>query len=172
MRMRTIAMTLLICAAFPAASGAADTDDAAFVANAASGGMMEVELGSLAEKKAADPDVKAFGRRMVEDHSKANDGLRAVAAKAGIPVPGKMSAENHATVQELSALQGEAFNRRYVELMVEDHEKDVAAFHKQASAGDSSIDSWARDTLPTLERHLEMARELARNEHGDAARED
>jgi putative membrane protein len=143
----------------PAARSA--TDDASFVAEAASGGMMEVALGTLAEKQASDPGVKAFGRHMVQDHTQVNESLRDVAAGAGLAVPRDMNAEHRATVQELSALEGEAFDRRYTELMVEDHEKDVAAFREQASSGDSVIDLWARETLPTLERHLEMARAIA-----------
>ena len=159
---RTIPRTLLLCLVIAGASHA-ETRDAAFVAKAASGGRMEVELGTLAEKKAAAPAVKAFGQQMAKDHGKANQELSAVATQAGILVPGEMAAEHRATVQELSALEGEAFDRRYVPLMVEDHEKDVAAFREQASAGDSAIAAWAKKTLPTLEHHLEMAQKLAQD---------
>lgn len=163
MLIRTIARTLLICLAFAAASRA-ETRDAAFVAKAASGGMMEVALGGLAEKKAADPAVKAFGRQMVNDHGKANEELSALAATAGLAVPREMNAEHQATVEKMSALEGQAFDRQYAALMVEDHEKDVAAFREQANAGDSAIASWAKKTLPTLEHHLELARKLPQGE--------
>jgi putative membrane protein len=165
--MRSIVLSALAAAlVFPLVGRAAAPDDAAFVAKAASGGMMEVELGSYAEKNASDPKVKAFGRHMVVDHGKANAALETVAGSAGIPVPTAMNAEHRKTVDELTALKGAEFDRRYVDLMVEDHEKDVAAFREQAESGDSPIDQWARETVPTLENHLEMIRGIA---NGQAA---
>jgi putative membrane protein len=70
------------------ASGALGSDDRKFVMEAAHGGMMEVHLGRMAADKATNPDVKAFGQRMVDDHSKANSELMALASQKGITLPG------------------------------------------------------------------------------------
>jgi putative membrane protein len=64
-----------------------NSDDRKFIMNAAHGGMMEVKLGHLAADKATDADVKQFGQRMVDDHSKANSELMALASQKGITLP-------------------------------------------------------------------------------------
>jgi len=63
---------------------AVDKDDAKFAVDAANGGMAEVELGKLAQEKAANSKVKDFGAMMVTDHSKANDEMKALAKSKGI----------------------------------------------------------------------------------------
>lgn len=58
--------------------------DEKFAAETAAGGMAEVKLGQLAEQKGSSASVKAFGRRMVTDHSKAGDELKKVAQEEGM----------------------------------------------------------------------------------------
>src|ERR1700733_4099324 len=60
-------------------TGTLKPSDRTFAIIAAQGGMAEVQMGKMAADKATDPDVKAFGQRMVGDHTKANDQLKAVA---------------------------------------------------------------------------------------------
>ncbi|MCU1257916.1 MAG: outer membrane protein [Bryobacterales bacterium] len=135
--------------------------DAHFVAEAASGGMAEVELGKLATQKASDQRVKQFGQKMVDDHSKANDELKEIAAKENIPIPSTMNAKDKATVDKLSALSGPAFDRAYMKDMVADHKKDVAAFQKEANTGkDEAIKGFASKTLPILQEHLKLAEDI------------
>lgn len=144
-------------------AGAAEPPSAsAFVSEAASGGLMEVELGRWAASHAANDRVREFGQRMVDDHSKANAALKATAARASISVPTTMTAEDRVEVSRLTKLDGAAFDRAYMQAMVEDHEKDVAAFRAQSRAQkDAAVKSFAAKTLPTLEAHLKMAREVA-----------
>src|SRR4029453_4222157 len=61
--------------------------DSAFLADAARGGMKEVELGQLAVEPAASPDVKKFGQRMIDDHSKVNTELKQLAASKNVTLP-------------------------------------------------------------------------------------
>jgi putative membrane protein len=47
--------------------------------------------------------------------------------------------------------------------MVKDHEKEVAEFQKEAMSGkDPSLKDFASKTLPTLQSHLQQAREMQR----------
>ena len=124
---------------------------------AATGGMEEVELGQLAAQKASSPDVKNFGQHMVDDHSKANDQLKQLAAQKGVTLPAAISNMQKHDVSKLAKLSGAAFDSAYVSMMVKDHKKDVAEFQKESkSAKDSDLKSWASTTLPTLEDHLKM----------------
>ena len=137
------------------------TSDTKFVKEAAVGGMEEVQLGQLAAQKASDPDVKNFGQRMVDDHSKANDQLKQLAAQKGVTVAATLPPSKQKDVDKLSKLSGAAFDKAYVKMMVEDHKKDVAEFKKESTnAKDSDVKSFASTTLPTLQDHLKMVEDI------------
>jgi putative membrane protein len=144
--------------------------DAHFAKEAAQGGMAEVKLGQLAQEKGSNDTVKSFGKRMVDDHSKAGDKLKEVASRASITLPTDISAKDQATYDRLAKLNGSAFDRAYARDMVEDHETDVAAFQKEANAGkDDSLKSFAAETLPTLQDHLKRAKEMMKTVGGTTA---
>jgi putative membrane protein len=135
--------------------------DKKFVMEAATGGMEEVQLGQLAAQKATDPDVKNFGQKMVDDHSKANDQLKQVASQKGVTVPSSLPASKQKDVDKLSKLSGAAFDKAYVSMMVKDHKKDVSDFQKESkSAKDSDVKGFASNTLPTLQDHLKMIQDI------------
>ena len=141
---------------------AAGNADHAFVMEAASGGMMEVELGRMADKQASSDDVKKFGQRMVDDHGKANNDLSALAQKKNIKLPSEMSKSHQATRDHLAKLNGAAFDKAYMQHMVSDHTKDVRAFQHEAKMGkDPDIKAWAGQVLPTLEDHLKQAKQVS-----------
>jgi len=133
-----------------------------FMNDAASGGMMEVELGRYAASHAASDRVKQFGQRMVDDHGKANAELKQVAAQKSVVLPATMNDEHREMVSHLMRLQGPEFDRAYMSAMVEDHEKDVATFREKArSTQDPALKAFAAKTLPTLEEHLQMAKDIS-----------
>ena len=137
-------------------------DDQKFMKQAADGGMAEVELGQLAVEKAARPEVKKFGQRMVDDHGKANEQLKSIAGRKGVTLPSQPSARHQATKDELSKLAGEQFDNAYMAEMLKDHQKDVAEFRRASeSAKDPDVKNFAAQTLPTLQDHLKQAQSLA-----------
>jgi putative membrane protein len=141
--------------------------DRTFVRKAAEGGLAEVELGKLAAERASSQDVKQFGQRMVDDHTKANDQLKQVASEEGITLPDKLSAKDQATKDRLEKLSGEQFDHAYMRDMVMDHTKDVSEFRTEAKAGkDPSVKNFAQQTLPTLEEHLKQAKSVAPQSSG------
>jgi putative membrane protein len=136
--------------------------DRLFVKDAADGGMAEVELGRLAVERASNAEVKKFGQRMVEDHSKANEELKDIAGKKNIALPNELAAKHKATRDRLSKLSGAEFDKAYMSDMLKDHNKDVAAFQRESTAGrDPDLKSFAAQTLPTLKDHLKEARSIA-----------
>jgi putative membrane protein len=144
------------------ANASVTSADRTFMTKAAQGGMAEVELGQLAEQNAQSQDVKNFGKRMVEDHSKAGDQLKQVASQSGVTLPDEPNAKDKATKARLSQMHGEAFDKAYMKDMVADHKEDVAEFKKESSAASNpEVKQWASDTLPTLEEHLKMAEQVA-----------
>jgi putative membrane protein len=143
-----------------------ETADHTFAMKAASGGLAEVELGNLAMQKAKDPKVKEFGQRMVTDHTKANNELKAIAANKGITLPTTLDAKDQKTKDRLSSLTGAAFDRAYMSDMVSDHKADIAEFEAQANHGtDPDLKGFASKTLPTLQEHLRLAESTRADVH-------
>src|SRR5271169_2862203 len=137
--------------------------DSSFAMKAAAGGMAEVKMGQLAQEKGTDDAVKAFGQRMVDDHSKAGDRLKDVASKDGVALPTDVSKADQREYNRLSKLSGKDFDQAYAQAMVKDHVTDIANFKKEAmSGGDPGLKQFATETLPTLQDHLKQAREMAR----------
>ncbi|HKO58510.1 MAG TPA: DUF4142 domain-containing protein [Thermoanaerobaculia bacterium] len=132
-----------------------------FAMKAADGGMAEVALGGVAAQKATNGDVKNFGNQMVTDHGKANDQLKTWATNKGIALPAEMSDEHKKTAEDLSKKSGAAFDKAYMDAMVEDHEKDVREFQQaKSSVKDPDLKQWVDATLPVIEGHLQMAKDL------------
>jgi putative membrane protein len=139
--------------------------DKTFVKKAAEGGIAEVELGKLATEKAASQDVKRFGQRMIDDHSKANDELQQVAQTQGITLPTQPSPAEKDEKERLSKLSGQQFDKVYMATMLKDHRKDIAEFRQEGKSGrDTAIKDFAKQTLPTLESHLKEAETIAPKE--------
>jgi putative membrane protein len=134
--------------------------DKKFVEDAAQGGMAEVQFGQLAAQKAQNPEVKQFGQKMVDDHSKANDQLKSIASSKGVDLPTDLKGADKREHDRLSKLNGADFDREYMKHMVSDHKKDVSDFQKEAKSGkDADVKTFASTTLPTLQQHLQLAQQ-------------
>jgi len=144
-------------------------DDKKFVKEAALGGMSEVELGKLAVQKSSNDQVKQFAQKMVDDHTKANDQLKQVASKENIPVPDALDSKHQAEINKLSKLSGNDFDKAYTKEAVKDHQTDVRDFNAEAQGGaDPNVKAFASTTLPTLQQHLELAKNLNKSEKNAA----
>jgi putative membrane protein len=128
---------------------------------AAGGGMMEVELGQLAQQNAKSERVKNFGQMMVRDHSAANDDLKAVARQKNVTLPESMPAEHQHHKDDLSKKKGADFDKAYIKMMVDDHKKDIDEFEKMSkNASDPDVKNFATQKLPTLKTHLDSAQAI------------
>ena len=136
-------------------------EDSAFVREAAAGGLAEVRLGRLAHDKATNRDVKQFGQLMETDHSKANQDLDAIATAGGLSVPSKLSPEHQQAWDDLTK-SGKDFDATYMSMMVKDHLEDVQKLkEEQAAAKSQAVRDFVKKTLPTLEKHLTKAKQVA-----------
>ncbi len=142
----------------------AKSADTAFAMKAAQGGVAEVQLGKLAAEKAGSPDVKSFGQMMADDHSKANDQLKAVAEKENMTLPTTVNAKDQALYNKLQTMSGSDFDKTYVKSMVKDHEEDIKEFKKEADHGSNEqIKNFASTTLPVLKGHLDKIKGIEAN---------
>lgn len=138
-----------------------DEDAKNFAEDAAKGGMMEVQLGNVAENNASSQAVKDFGRMMVDDHSRINNQLKDLASKKNVTLPTAVSNDQQKDIDKLSKETGANFDKDYVAMMIKDHEKDIADFKK---AGEKIKDPDFKDfiikTLPTLQKHLDAVKAI------------
>jgi len=135
--------------------------DEKFVREAAEGSMAEMKLGQLAEEKGQSDEVKRFGKRMVEDHTKALDELKQIAVQEGINLPTDVSRKDAETYDRLAKLSGPEFDKAYAQEMVRDHQKDVAEFKRATSSAQKpALKQFAQHELPTLESHLQQAKQM------------
>lgn len=135
--------------------------DKTFMHKAAEGGLAEVELGQLATEKGSSAEVKQFGQRMVDDHTKANDQLKQIASNDGVALPEHLSAKDKMLKERLSKLSGPNFDAAYMSNMVKDHRQDVADFARESHSSSDNVAQFAKETLPTLKSHLQEAEKIA-----------
>ncbi|HJV33717.1 DUF4142 domain-containing protein [Geomonas sp.] len=147
--------------AFAAEKGLSAAEKA-FIKDAASSGDMEVELGKVAQQKGTAQEVKDFGKKMETDHSKAGEELKALASQNNVEIPAQLERKHQMTVEKLSKYTGADFDKKYMADMVADHKKDVAKFKKESKkAKNPALKQWIDKTLPTLEQHLQLAKDTA-----------
>ncbi|HLH98072.1 MAG TPA: DUF4142 domain-containing protein [Xanthobacteraceae bacterium] len=155
-----VAATFSIAAAAPNASRA----DRKFVTDAIQGDLAEVQIGKLAQEKSMDDQVRSFGDMLVKDHSANNEKATELASSLGLKVPTKPSKAQLAMYDRLSKLSGKAFDRQLARAMVQDHRKDIGEFDKEAKSSNDQVAGFAKDTLPTLHKHLDAAQSLVKAE--------
>ncbi|NOJ47462.1 DUF4142 domain-containing protein [Bradyrhizobium archetypum] len=149
-----------------------NTQDQLFAQQVGSGGMAEVVLGRLADRKAQNRAVKEFGQLMVQDHGKANDKLAALAKSADIPLPNEPDPEHKAVQARLEGLNGAAFDVAYLAAQVQDHQKTAQLLQWEINSGqDAQLQRFASETLPIVLKHLRMAQDLAAQTAGQTPRE-
>jgi len=136
-------------------------DDSTFVMKAANAGMTEVELGKIAQQNAASDKVKEFGQMMVKDHSAAGDQLKKIAQSRSINVPDSLSSESKKHIADMQKKKGKDFDKAYIKMMVEGHEKVLKQFEDEQSKGaDAELKAFAAQTVPTIKGHLDSAKSI------------
>jgi putative membrane protein len=135
--------------------------DSEFIMTAANAGMTEVTLGNIAIKNSSNDKVKAFGEMMVKDHSAAGDELKKIAMAANISVPDALSEESQKHVASLEKMHGKDFDKAYINMMVEGHEKVLKEFEDiQAKGADAELKAFAGKTVPVIKGHLDSAKSI------------
>ena len=142
------------------------------------GNMAEVELGQMAARRALRAEVKSFADMMVRDHTMASGELRQIATSHGILVPTQLDEKHQELRNRLMGLNGAAFEREYMNAMVQGHEDmadllqtranedrfgdDKGAVRPERSDNpvEASLNAWAAKALPTVRHHLDEAKRV------------
>lgn len=132
--------------------------DVEYAVKAANGGMLEVQLGKLAATNGTSQKVVDFAKMMVDDHSKANKELMAIAASKFITMPAILDNKTQKDYDDFTKMDKKDFDKAYIDYMVKDHKEDIDEFKKEVKDGkDAEIKGFALKHIPILEHHLQMA---------------
>lgn len=132
--------------------------DSVFIMEAASSSMMEIQLGTIAQEKATNPRVKAYGAMMVKDHTLATQELAPIAARLNVSLPDSMMRKHVRHLRHLDNLSGQAFDRAYLNMMVKAHKDDIDEFEDASTkAADADVRAFATRQLPILRMHRDSA---------------
>lgn len=132
-----------------------------FIDKAASSSMAEVELSRIAVAQAKTPTVREFAQKMIDSHTEMNEELMTIAQRFDVTPPTTLTEEAQQNKDELSQLQGKKLEQKYIDMMVEDHEKAADLFREQMEqAEDPELQQFASTHLPTIEEHLEHAKAI------------
>ncbi len=146
------------------ASDAQAMKDKMFLRKAAAGGMAEVQLGQLASEKAGSPDVKAFGQKMVTDHTALNNDMKPIADQMGVMLPKKIKKDDQAEYDKLSAMSGDDFDKEYLSFMVKDHHEDMREFRTEDSTvQDPTLKAAVDKGYQVIRDHTRMVDKLAKD---------
>jgi predicted outer membrane protein len=160
MKLTTIGATaaLLMLSCSPAALAASDEE---FLKTAIGINLAEIDMGEMASEKGQTDEVKTFGQTLIDDHMKANDEAKKLAESLKVEAPTEPSDEAKRMAEDLGTKQGAEFDKAFADHMVMGHEEAIALFKDKADDADNEVSTFAKNTLPTLEKHLKTAQSIA-----------
>jgi putative membrane protein len=155
-----------ILATIPALAQSAKVSakDQEFLRMAAIADMKEAHLGEMAKNMAARSGIKDFGQTLIQDHTKAYEQLAVLDSKLGLNIPKGINVRREKAIERLADLKGKRFDGQFLRDEVQDHERVLAAFKREAQNGrDQDVKAYANQELPTMEQHLREAERLLKH---------
>lgn len=142
------------------ASGAGGADST-FVQQAVIDSLAEIQLAQLAQQQSQNPQVRALAQQLVTDHQQISQALQQAAPGLGIPVSTQIPSQYQQQVQQLSSLQGQDFDRQFLQTLVQNHQQSLQVFQREAQSGSMpQLQTWAQRVVPHLQQHLDAAQSL------------
>ena len=118
--------------------GVSGSNDQEFVREMLAAGAAEIQLGQLASQRGTSAEVKQFGDRMVQDHTKAGEQLKQIASRQGITTAAAADDDHRELMERLSGAKGAEFDRAYMEAMVDSHEDVLDKIESHAGGSNRS----------------------------------
>ena len=139
-------------------------DDSEFLVDQAEINLAEIEIGKLAQTKGTNPEVKKFGKMLVDEHTKAASEVSALAKTKNFSLPTSLTEEGQDEYNKLNEKSGTDFDKKFADMMISGHEKAIDKLRKAADdATDADIKLWATNNIAGLTAHLEHAKLLKQN---------
>ena len=134
-----------------------------FVKKVSISDMFEIKSSELASQKSENAEIKDFASRMVTDHTKTTEELKAAIASSNAKAKpaADLDAKHKAMLAKLEKSSGKNFDARYVAIQKDAHKEAVNLFSDYSKHGDNAdVKEFAAKTLPDLKDHLSHAKAL------------
>jgi putative membrane protein len=126
--------------------------------------LAEIKMSQIAVDYASKPEIKEFAERMIQDHSKTNRDLMQIVRDSNVSPPDEPTPDQQKIVDRLWSLEGDEFDQEFVRAQVQDHERVVQLFEREAEQGqDEDLKQFAEDCLPIMQQHLQQVKTLAQS---------
>ncbi|MEN2401195.1 DUF4142 domain-containing protein [Flavobacterium sp. MC2016-06] len=136
-------------------------DDSEFLVDIAEVNLAEIEIGKLAQIKSTNPDVKSFGKMLVDEHTKSASEVSALASKKNFVLPTSITEEGKEEYKKLNEKSGLDFDKKFADMMIDGHEKAIEKLTKASEdAKDEDVKLWASNNISNLTAHLQHAKML------------
>jgi putative membrane protein len=138
-----------------------DNQGAKFIVAANEAGVTEIKAASLAENNSKNPRVLDFAKMMLNDHVRAGQELKTIATEKYISLRDTISQQHQVVLGNLMKLNGPAFDKAYMQMMVTDHDKVIQLFNEVAENTDKKLVNFSNKTTPILKMHLDSAKAIS-----------
>lgn len=136
-------------------------DDSEYLVNIDEVNLAEIEIGKLAQQKSTNPEVKKFGKMLVEDHTKSASEVSALAKTKNFTLPTSLTEEGQEEYKKLNEKSGLDFDKKFADMMIDGHQKAIEELQKASKdASDQDVKFWASNNIAGLTAHLEHAKML------------
>lgn len=137
-----------------------DEDVAEFLVKSADARMMDIKEGRLAKQKATKESIREYGQLMVTDQTKLLNELKKLASKRSITLPSDISDKKESGREDLAVKTGEDFDKKFIKMMIIDHERDIKLFEKAIKFDDVEVSTFAKNYLPLIQSHLNKINQI------------
>jgi putative membrane protein len=136
-----------------------------FLTDAIRNNIAEVKMGELALQRGKSKEVREFAETLVNDHTMGLQKTSALAKTLGVTPPTESTADAIKTHEAMSKLSSEEFDRAFTSHMVMSHQQGIAKYTEATrDGGNPEVADLAKDTLPTLQKHLATAQAIEKNQ--------
>lgn len=157
----------LLLLAWSAHAADAPPTDAQIAAIVVTANQVDIDAGKLAQSMGSTQEIKAFGKRMVDDHTGVNQSATRLVKKLGVEPQSSATSESlkksgDENLAKLKTLEGAEFDRAYIDNEVKYHQSVLDALDDTLipNAKNAELKGLLVETRPAFVSHLEHAKQI------------
>ena len=134
-----------------------------FIKGAHEAGMTEIKAATVAQSKSQNPRVINFAKMMIADHSSMDKDLIKLADDKYVNLKAAtdtLNPDHQMMIAGMTKLSGPAFDKAYMQMMVQDHSKVVEMFKDVTNNTNKAVNKLAEKSIPKLLAHLDSAKAI------------